>query len=184
MSDFIVTILQHVLLTLGRGIGSHMALNILHLLTLLSSGLIAGLFYAYSCSVNNGLGRLHDAAYLRAMQSINRAILNPLFFLSFFGTLILLPLSTWLEYRLVGTTTAFYFLTAGSILYFFGVFLTTALGSVPLNDALEAFDLDEETDDGIRKQRRAFESPWNRYHRIRTVANVLAFAAAIWAFLQ
>jgi len=159
-------------------------MTLLHLLTVLSTGLISGFFYAYSCSVNAGLRGLADASYIKAMQSINRAVLNPLFFLTFFGSLILLPLSTWLEYRLLGTTTAFYLLLSSSILYFFGVFLVTARGNVPLNDALEEFEVDAAAAEAIQRRRAAFERSWTRYHRIRTVANILAFIGAIGAVLQ
>jgi uncharacterized membrane protein len=49
------------------------------LIAVILTGLIAGLFFAYACSVNLGLTRLADAEYLKAMQSINGAILNPWF---------------------------------------------------------------------------------------------------------
>jgi len=45
--------------------------------------LMAGVFYAYSCSVNPGLNKLQASDYLRTMQVINRAILNPFFLLPF-----------------------------------------------------------------------------------------------------
>lgn len=73
--------------------------SIILIAAITATALIAGLFYAYSCSVNIGLGRLPDREYLAAMQNINSAILNPLFFLSFMGTLILMPLSAWLNYE-------------------------------------------------------------------------------------
>ncbi len=57
--------------------------NIILLITATLTGLSAGLFYAYACSVNSGLGRLPDREYLAAMQSINREILNPVFFAGF-----------------------------------------------------------------------------------------------------
>ncbi len=161
-----------------------MVLDIVSLLAILSTGLIGGFFYAYSCSVNAGLGRLGDEAYLRAMQSINRAVLNPLFFLTFIGTLLLLPVATWLEFRLVGPTSTCYGLLGSSLLYFFGVFLVTVRGNVPLNDALAQVDLDSASAEDIRKQRQAFEGRWNRYHRIRTSANAIAFLVAVWAALQ
>lgn len=56
--------------------------------TALTTALIAGLFYAYSCSVNPGLGNLPDKEYILTMQSINIAIINPVFMLSFIGTVI------------------------------------------------------------------------------------------------
>jgi uncharacterized membrane protein len=68
--------------------------TVLLIITAVLAALIAGLFYAYSCSVVLGLGKLSDAEYLRAMQNINREILNPVF-LSFMGTAIFLPVSTF-----------------------------------------------------------------------------------------
>lgn len=46
--------------------------NLSLFLATLLCGLLAGLFYGYSCSVNNGLGRLNDPGYLKAMRSINK----------------------------------------------------------------------------------------------------------------
>lgn len=57
--------------------------NIILLIAATLTGLSAGLLYAYSCSVNLGLGRLPDGEYLAAMQSINKEILNPLFLQAF-----------------------------------------------------------------------------------------------------
>ncbi len=160
-----------------------MVIKIVLLFSILTSGLISGFFYAYSCSVNPGLGRLTDAGYLRAMQSINRAVLNPIFFITFIGTLVLLPVATWLEFRLVGATDRCYWLLTGSLLYFFGVFLITVMGNVPLNDALDKLNIDEATADDLKRQRKAFEHRWNRLHLIRTIANILAFACIAWSGL-
>jgi uncharacterized membrane protein len=46
----------------------------------LTTGLIAGVFYAYAVSVNLGLAAQPDAAYVAAMQAINERIQNPVFF--------------------------------------------------------------------------------------------------------
>jgi uncharacterized membrane protein len=40
-------------------------------------GLIAGLFYAYACSVMPGLADADDRTVIDAMQQINEAIENP-----------------------------------------------------------------------------------------------------------
>ena len=50
-----------------------------------TTGLIAGVLYAYAVSVNLGLAAQPDASYIATMQAINEKIQNPLFFLSFFG---------------------------------------------------------------------------------------------------
>ncbi|MGH3838754.1 MAG: hypothetical protein ACRDSG_06445 [Pseudonocardiaceae bacterium] len=51
----------------------------------LATGLQAGLYYAFAVSVMPGLRRIDDRAFVEAMQQINVAIINPWFFLSFFG---------------------------------------------------------------------------------------------------
>src|ERR687895_2030034 len=59
----------------------------------LTTGLMAGLYYAYAISVMFGLSRTDDRTFLSAMQQINVAILNSLFFVSFFGALVFTALA-------------------------------------------------------------------------------------------
>lgn len=155
-------------------------------LTCFLTALITGLFYAYSCSVNPGLAKLKDLEYLRAMQSINKAILNPLFFLGFLGTLVLLPLGLWILFRAQGTSVNFYFLLAATLTYLVGVFGITMFGNVPLNNSLEKFVINAADHDSLRSMRATFEQPWNRLHSLRTVfaavALLLALIAAIIKF--
>ena len=75
------------------------------------------------------------------MQSINRAILNPVFYATFMGTLFLLPLSTWFQYNAGGTSRAFLFLLSASLVYAVGTFGVTIFGNVPLNETLDKFDI-------------------------------------------
>ena len=151
--------------------------------TAVTTALIAGLLYAYSCSVNPGLNRLPDASYLAAMQAINRAIQNPVFFLSFLGTLVLLPLSTWLQYSQAGST-RFWLLLLASIVYGIGVFGVTAVGNVPLNETLNAVDLANGSSTELANLRSAFEQPWNRLHSLRTVASMATLVLVIAACLH
>lgn len=155
--------------------------NTILALALTVTALSAGLFYAYSCSVNPGLGRLPDDQYLAAMQSINRAILNPVFFLSFMGTLILLPLAAWLNYR--GLSQRFVMLAAAAVLYAIGTFGITIFGNVPLNNLLDGVDLSNASGEKLYELRQAFEIPWGRLHTIRTLANVGALVLTILACL-
>jgi uncharacterized membrane protein len=156
--------------------------NIVLLITAFTTALIAGLFYAWSCSVNPGLGKLPDAGYLAAMQSLNREILNPLFFMSFMGTLFLLPLCTWLQYG-SPVSTQFYLMLAATIVYAVGTFGVTIMGNVPLNNALDAFNLSA-SPDVLHQQRELFEKPWNRLHSIRTIANAIALILVLLACLS
>ena len=156
-----------------------MFLKIILLSTGFATALITGLFYAYSCSVNPGLSRLSDVEYLRAMQSINRAILNPWFFLSFIGTLILLPLATWSVYRFDSLSISFYLLLASALVYIVGVFGVTVVGNVPLNDMLDKYLIDPSQVSSLNAQRLAFEKPWNRLHGIRTLACLFSLALTL-----
>jgi len=157
--------------------------NLSLLLAALLTALIAGLFYGYSCSVNPGLGRLDDQAYLSAMQQINRAILNPVFFLSFMGSLIVLPLCAWVCYS-QGNLRAFYFVLSAALVYLVLVFGVTMAGNVPLNNKLDAFRIDATTNEQWQAFRQQFEMPWNRLHTVRTWASVLSFVLVLFAFIK
>jgi len=152
--------------------------TIVILITTIAIALITGLWYAYSCSVNPGLSRLSDDRYIAAMQAINRAILNPAFFSTFLGTLVLLPLCTWLCFDRLTTGQWALMLTA-SIIYVVGVFGVTVLGNVPLNEALDQFKLAGASATEITSQRIKFEAPWNRLHTIRTTASFISLVLTI-----
>lgn len=156
--------------------------TILLLITALSTALVTGLLYAYSCSINPGLGQLPDKEYLLAMQSINKAILNPLFFASFMGTLLLMPCSAWLLYKQPGSHGAI-ILVCAWLLYTCGVFGVTMAANVPLNEALAVFDIHGAGAQDIAQQRSLFEQPWNKWHTIRTVASIISLVIILVACL-
>lgn len=147
------------------------------------TGLVAGLFYAYQCSVIGGLGKLDDKAYLTAFQHINRVILNPWFFSSFMGCMVVLPVAAWLS-NSAGTQSGFYLLLAAAIVYVVGVFGVTIFCNVPLNNALEKFNINGASTGEIHKFRKFFEPPWNRYNLIRTVASAFSFLLCILSMLK
>lgn len=157
--------------------------HIVLIVTAVMTALISGLFYAWSCSVVPGLARVSDSTYLEAMQQINRAILNPVFFLSFIGTALLLPLSTWLHYG-PELNARFWLLLLASVVYLAGTFGVTMFGNAPLNDALDAFNLSSASVQELAAQRARFEGPWNNLNIIRTMAGVGALILIILACLS
>jgi uncharacterized membrane protein len=154
--------------------------EIILLCTALTTALIAGLFYAYSCSVNPGLGQLPAEEFIPAMQSINKAIQNPLFFLSFIGTAILLPVCTYVHYH-TPLSLKFYLLLAAAILYLAGVMGVTIFGNIPLNDALDKFNMANADAAEILRQKMTFTKQWNRLHAIRTVISFLSLLLVLIA---
>ena len=142
------------------------------------TGLSAGLFYAWAVSIIPGTRKVVDLTYLETMQAINRAILNPAFFLIFMGSLILLIISTIQQYQ-AGLT--FWIMLAATLTYLGGTFGVTAFGNVPLNNALDALHLHDMSVDQLTEFRQYFEVKWNRLHMIRTVFSVLSFLLSLLA---
>ncbi|PUB30697.1 putative membrane protein [Elizabethkingia sp. YR214] len=149
------------------------------ILTGITTALMAGLFFSYSVSVNLGLGKLADKEYLQAMQSINREILNPIFFVCFFGALISLPIATFQQYH--HNQTMFLLLLLASLFYIIGVFGITSAFNVPLNNKLDLLDLTKASDISVKQMRNSFEKPWNNWNTIRTFSAVMSATLIIIA---
>ncbi len=156
--------------------------NLFNFLMVLLNGLLAGLLYSYSCSVNPGLKTLTDSEYLKAMQAINIAIQNPVFFASFMGLLFVSPITTYLNFQ--QQKESFYFMFFTTIIYFVGVFGVTIFGNVPLNDQLARFSVSSASSIDTSSIRKTFESKWNTYHSIRTVAAIISFSMSILAIIK
>jgi uncharacterized membrane protein len=145
------------------------------------TALMAGLFFSYSISVNLGLGKLTDTEYIKAMQSINREIQNPLFFICFFGALIMLPVATLQQHN--NNKISFLFLLAATIFYALGVFGMTVFANVPLNNQLDKFNPATATLESISSMGSLFKNRWNFWNNIRTIASLLSIIFIICACL-
>jgi uncharacterized membrane protein len=157
--------------------------NIFYFLSLIFGGLIAGLLFSYSCSVNIGLKSLTDIEYIKAMQAINLAIQNPYFFISFIGLLFVLPISSYLMYK-QQENISFYLLILATIIYFIAVFGTTLFCNVPLNEQLARFSISASTANEIAVMRQSFEKSWTMYHSVRTIASILSFSFTILSIFK
>jgi uncharacterized membrane protein len=151
-------------------------------LAAVTTALMAGLFYAWSVSVMPGIARLPDSGFLSAMQEMNRAILNPLFLLCFMGAALLLPAAAFLQYS-QPVSGRFWLLLLASAAYLIGVLGVTMAGNVPLNNMLDAYQVQTATAQELAKMRQDFEGPWNRLNNIRTVCVTLSVTLVIVACL-
>lgn len=156
--------------------------NIVLIAAGVTSTLITGLFFGFSTAVNGALNTLTDREYLRAMRSINRVILNPVFLLCFVGSPILLILGVVLHFDDTGSP-RFWLLAAAAVVYIVGLFFVTIGANVPLNNRLEATDVDALDEKALAETRGWFEKPWNARHAVRTVAGVVASILTFWALL-
>ncbi|MEQ8626804.1 DUF1772 domain-containing protein [Ekhidna sp.] len=142
------------------------------------TGLSAGFFYAWQVSVIPGTKKVMDPTYMETMQHINREILNPSFFLIFFGSMIVLAISTFQQY---GSGVTFWLLLGATVTYTLGTFAVTGTGNVPLNNELEALKLTKMSALELTEFRQYYESKWNVLHRMRTIFSVIAFVLSLLA---
>ncbi|SEE66498.1 Uncharacterized membrane protein [Tenacibaculum sp. MAR_2010_89] len=147
-------------------------------ITVLLNALSAGLFFAWSVSVILGTKKVGDFTYLETMQNINREILNPAFFILFFGSLIVLIITSYLQFN---TKTVFWLVLASTIIYCIGTFGITALGNVPLNNELDGLNINKLNLLELKNFRSYYESTWNHYHNIRTISGMISFILVLIA---
>jgi len=141
----------------------------------LGSGLIAGLFFAFSTSVMTALARLPAEQGIAAMQSINITVLNPLFSLVFMGTAFASVILGVTSFTKLGTVSSAYLL-AGSVLYFVGSFLVTIIFNVPLNESLAT--VTPGSPEGAQLWTH-YLSSWVAWNHVRTIASLAALALFI-----
>ena len=151
----------------------------LTLLAALGSGLMAGTFFAFSCFVMQALGRLAARDAIAAMQAINLAVLNPLFFAVFFGTaaicvlLAVASLSGW-------PAPPMPYLVFAALLYLLGGVGVTILGDVPRNQLLAQADPARDAAAALWRRHLAAWTAWNH---VRTLACAAAMTVAILALV-
>lgn len=142
------------------------------------AGLLAGIYLAFTVAVMPGLAASGDRTFVEAMRRINEKILNPWFLTVFAGGAVL-PLAAAVLLGVDGDRDALGWTVAAAILAIVG-FGITAARNVPLNEALELKGAVEAVDDPAA-DRAAFEAPWVRWNRYRTVGCTLAFLALVIA---
>jgi len=146
-------------------------------LTALGSGLVSGLFFAFSSFIMKALGRLSVDHGIATMQSINKTVLNYSFFVVFMGTtlttvlLMIYSLFHWNQPNAI-------YLLVGSAFYLLGSFLVTAVYNVPLNNALEKLDTENEKSVTVWKK---YMVKWTAWNHVRTVTSFLACGSFILA---
>ena len=146
----------------------------------LTMGLLAGVFYTFACAIMPGLTDADDRTLIDAMQRINEAIENPVFFLSFLGAPALAIAALVMERR-AGAGEVVRWIAAALALYAAALVVTGAL-NIPLNnDLADAGDPASIGDPAA--VRDDFEGPWIAWNIVRTVASIGSFgclACALW----
>lgn len=137
--------------------------------------LVAGLVFAFAVVVMPGIGALGDGQFLRAFQVIDRVIQNnqPIFLLVWVGSFVALLAAAALGIgQLDGTGRLL--MIAAVLVYLVGVQLPTVAINIPLNNAVQALEIDGMDEAAQEEARQRFESRWNLWNSIRTILAGLA----------
>ncbi len=150
------------------------------------SGLVAGVFFAFSSFVMGALGRVPAAHGIEAMQSINVVVINRSFMLVFFGTAILclclclclgLLAASWLRWSGGGGGLLF----SASLFYLVGTIGVTIVFNVPLNNALAGVQPGTPEAGALWAH---YLKRWTMWNTVRTVAPTAAMILFVIAMLR
>lgn len=136
--------------------------------TLLCS-LVAGFLFAFATIVMPGIKTLNDREFIRAFQVIDGVIQNnqPLFVAVWMGSIVASLAAAGLGFgQLDGAQRLL--LVAAPIVYILGVQLSTFTINVPLNNKLQALNVNAMDEVALKAARRDFEPGWNRWNLVRT----------------
>ena len=147
-------------------------------LAILLTGLMAGIFFTWSNAVKPGIGKLGDIEYLRALQSMNRVILNNAFKIIFLGAIIAVALVPVFYFNLYPKN-IFWLFVFTLVIYWIGVFGVTVSGNIPLNEILDKTNLESINAEEIKALRKGIEVKWNNLNLIRSISSGITFLLLI-----
>lgn len=136
--------------------------------TLLCS-LVAGFLFAFATIVMPGIKTLNDREFIRAFQVIDGVIQNnqPLFVAVWLGSVVTSVAAAALGFgQLDGVQRLL--LVLAPLVYILGVQLSTFTINVPLNNQLQALNVDAMDEAALKAARMNFEPGWNRWNLVRT----------------
>jgi uncharacterized membrane protein len=148
----------------------------------LTTGFMAGVFGLYAHTLMPGLGRTDDRTFVGAFQSIDRAIINPLFIATFVGALVFTGIAALLHLGGDGRAVLPWIVTA--LVLYLATFAITVVVNVPLNDGIKAAGNPDQITDLAAVRARFDEAKWVRWNLVRAVASLVAFGCLAWALVQ
>jgi uncharacterized membrane protein len=158
--------------------------RLLQLLALLASvlsvGLMAGLFTGFSYAVMPGLKVLDDRGWITAMQQINKVILNGWFMTAFLGSVLFTGAALALNWFSGDRAASPWILLA--LVLALVMFIGTIAVNVPMNDRLEAAG-DPAAIGDPAALRASIESRWIAWNTVRGVAALCSLLALAWALV-
>jgi uncharacterized membrane protein len=143
-----------------------------NLATALGCGLSAGVFFAFSSFVMQGLNRLQPGQAIAAMNGINESAVTPAFMTALFGTaLACVGVGIYAVINLSDEPSVY--MLIGSALYLVGPIGLTIAYHVPMNDRLATVRPDAPDAAGHWS---TYFTNWTAWNHARTAASLAAAA--------
>jgi uncharacterized membrane protein len=134
----------------------------------LTAGLMAGVYGIFALAIMPGLRTTDDRTFVAAFGAIDRAIVNPLFMLWFFGPLLFAGAAALLGGEALPWIVAALVLSLAVVVITFAVHL-------PLNAAIK---------DAGAVREQFHEARWVAWNLVRAVLSAAAFGCLAWALVE
>jgi uncharacterized membrane protein len=147
----------------------------------ITTGLMAGVFGVFAHTIMRGLGNTDDRTFVGAFQAIDRAIINPLFMLTFIGALVSSGLAAMTCLRDDDRSMLPWVIAAVAL--YLAVFIITVAVHVPLNDDIKAAGNPGRIANLAAVRDNFHETRWVAWNTVRAIATTLAFGCLAWALV-
>ena len=144
------------------------------IVAIVGAGVVTGLLFAFSNFVMRALSDLPAEYGMQAMQRINETILNPVFFIFFFGTPALCAMIVYLSIGKIDIA-GYGLLFFGSIAYLLGPFGVTLIFNVPLNNKLAVTPKAN-----AEEEWPVYRRKWQTWNHIRSYIGILSVLLMVW----
>ena len=143
----------------------------------LTCSLVTGFIFTYAVVVMPGFSKLDDKEFLRAFQVTDGVIQNnqPLFMLTWVGSIISVLSVIAISLLSLGLSEAWKLIVVG-LIYLLGVQGVTISIHLPLNNRIQAIDINNMNNQSLNEERTKFELRWNYFNKIRTF---IAFSTSL-----
>lgn len=154
--------------------------DILLIAAIVGTGMVAGVFFAFSGFVMQGFDRLSPADAARAMREVNVTALRAPLMLAIFATALLVAIL--FVFALLGVPDGgTQWAIAGAALYLVGVIGVTGGANVPRNNRLAA--VAESDAAALAGAWRAFQPGWAAWNHVRTLSSTAACLCLVFALI-